>query len=410
MKWAVFFRKVVAALNARNNKMNAVILDINLLPGELEAMGLSGQDIAELSKNILSRAVKLCSITPFTKTIIENLVAAGNGKAVFLPAGENSANLVDAVVVASDQELAAVGKQLEALEGNPAELGRLLNRALKWSQASPDGSLRLGAHTLPLGQRTLIMGILNVTPDSFSDGGRFNRLEKALEQAYRMADEGADIIDIGGESTRPGSVPVPADEELNRVMPVIEALKKEHSFTLPLSIDTYKAAVAEKALEAGVEMINDVWGLKKDRDIGKVAARHRVPLCLMHNRRSTEYTDLIPDIISEMVESLELAHSAGVEDRQIIIDPGIGFGKDLKQNLEVMRHLREFCSLGYPLLLGTSRKSMIGKTLELPADDRIEGTAATVAYGISAGADIIRVHDVLQMRRVAVMTDAMVRR
>ncbi len=390
--------------------MKAVIMDIDLLTGELEAMGLSRHDIAELSKNLLSRAVKICSIPLYTKNMIENLVAAGNGRVIFLPARENPISLFDLIIVASEQELATVGKQLETLEGNPAELGRLLKRALKWSLASPACGLRLGAHTLPLGKRTLIMGILNVTPDSFSDGGRFDRLEKALEQAYRMADEGADIIDIGGESTRPGSVPISADEELNRVMPVIKALKVEHSFTLPLSIDTYKAAVAEKALEAGVEMINDVWGLKEDRDIGKVAARHRVPLCLMHNRRSTEYTDLIPDIISEMGESLELARSAGIDDRQLIIDPGIGFGKDLKQNLEVMRHLREFSNLGYPLLLGTSRKSMIGKTLDLPADDRIEGTAATVAYGISAGAEIIRVHDVLQMRRVAVMADAMVRR
>jgi len=270
--------------------------------------------------------------------------------------------------------------------------------------------LHLGSHTLPLGQRTIIMGILNVTPDSFSDGGRFNQVEKALKQAYKMAEEGADIIDIGGESTRPGSVRITAEEELNRIMPVIKALKNDPSFKHPLSVDTYKGEIAEKVLAEGVEMLNDVWGLKEDYKLGEAAASYGVPLCLMHNRDNTDYRDLIPDVISELKESINLAHKAGVKDRQIIIDPGIGFGKDLQQNLDVMYHLGEFTRLGYPLLLGTSRKSMIGKTLDLPADERIEGTAATIAYGISAGADIVRVHDVKEMRRVAVMTDAMVRR
>jgi len=270
--------------------------------------------------------------------------------------------------------------------------------------------LRLREHQLPLGKRTIIMGILNVTPDSFSDGGRFHHLEDALEQAYTMAEQGADIIDIGGESTRPGSKRITVEEELKRAMPIIEVLKKEHAFKLPLSIDTYKSVIAEQALEAGVEMINDVWGLKEDHELGRVAARYKVPICLMHNRHSTDYNDLIPDIISELNDSINLAHQAGVEDNQIIIDPGIGFGKDLQQNLDVMFNLRRLTELGYPLLLGTSRKSMIGKTLNLPADQRLEGTAATIAYGISLGAEIIRIHDVREMRRVAIMTDAMVRR
>lgn len=270
--------------------------------------------------------------------------------------------------------------------------------------------LQLGDKIYRLDQRTLVMGILNVTPDSFSDGGRFNRVENAVEQAFKMAEDGADIIDIGGESVRPGFVPITAEEELNRVIPVIKSLKNDPAFKLPVSIDTYKAAVAEEALKLGVEMINDVYGLKADHRLGKVAARYNVPICLMHNRDSTDYNDLIPDILAELGESTRIAHQANVKDEQIIIDPGIGFGKDLQQNLDVMYHLREFHSLGYPILLGTSRKSMIGKTLNLPLDERVEGTAATVAYGISAGADLVRVHDVLQMRRVADMTDAMVRR
>ena len=271
-------------------------------------------------------------------------------------------------------------------------------------------NLELGGIKLPLGERTLIMGILNVTPDSFSDGGKFDQVEKALEHAYQMASEGADIIDIGGESTRPGHTPISAEEELSRVMPVIEELKKDQSFKLPLSIDTYKPEVASKALAAGVKMLNDVWGLKKDKGLGKLAAEYKVPICLMHNRSSTDYNDLIPDINSELEESIKLAHQAGIKDSQIIIDPGIGFGKTYEQNLEVMRSLKDICALGHPLLLGTSRKSIIAKTLDLPADDRVEGTAATQVLGIAAGADIIRVHEVKEMKRVAMMTDAIVRR
>lgn len=270
--------------------------------------------------------------------------------------------------------------------------------------------LRLGNYTYTLGKKTLVMGILNVTPDSFSDGGRFNTLENALQQAVKMAEGGADIIDIGGESTRPGHRPVPVEEELERIVPVINALKEGSYCSLPLSIDTYKSEVAEVALKAGVEMLNDVWGFKADPEMGQIAKKYGVPVCLMHNRNSTDYKNLIPDIIDELMQSVDLARKAGVNDENIIIDPGIGFGKTLDQSLEVMHHLHKFTSLGFPLLLGTSRKSLIGKTLDLPPDDRVEGTAATVAYGISAGAAIIRVHDVLQMRRVADMTDAMVRR
>ncbi|MDW7738582.1 MAG: dihydropteroate synthase [Bacillota bacterium] len=270
--------------------------------------------------------------------------------------------------------------------------------------------IKLGKQLLPIGKRTLVMGILNVTPDSFSDGGQFSAIDEAIKQAYKMALEGADLIDIGGESTRPGSEQVSAEEELRRIMPVIIALKRDKDFILPISVDTYKAAVAEKALSAGVDMINDVWGLKADSELGKVTAHYDVPICLMHNRNDTNYNDLIFDILTELTDSIEIALEAGVRDENIIIDPGIGFGKDLQQNLEVMHNLGDFCKLGYPLLLGTSRKSMIGKTLNLPVDDRLEGTAATVALGISAGADIVRVHDVKQMRRVAVMADAIIRR
>lgn len=269
-------------------------------------------------------------------------------------------------------------------------------------------SLQLGPYTLPLGERTLIMGILNVTPDSFSDGGRFHRFDRAIAQALRMAEEGADIIDVGGESTRPGYMRVTIEEELDRVIPIIQTLKKE--IDLPLSIDTYKAEIATAALREGAHMVNDIWGLKADRKMAGVVAAAGVPVCLMHNRREPAYRDFIPDIISDLQESVDLAIAAGVNDNNIIIDPGIGFGKNLDHNLEAMHHLHKLIAMGYPVLLGTSRKSMIGKTLNLPVEDRLEGTAATIAYGITVGVDIIRVHDVKEMRRVAIMTDAIVRR
>lgn len=267
--------------------------------------------------------------------------------------------------------------------------------------------LKLGKHTLPLRERTLIMGILNVTPDSFSDGGAFYRKEKALEQAERMLKEGADIIDVGGESTRPGHSSISAREEIARIMPVLEALAGK--LDAPLSVDTSKAEVAAAALKAGAHMINDIWRLTRDPAMAEVAARFQVPVCLMHNREQARYRDLLQDILADLQESIHLALKAGVKEENIIIDPGIGFAKNPAQNLEVMRRLEEMKTLGYPLLLGTSRKSMIGKVLDLPTDQRVEGTAATVAFGIIKGADIVRVHDVLPMARVAKMTDAMLK-
>lgn len=268
-------------------------------------------------------------------------------------------------------------------------------------------TLRLGKYTLPLKKRTLIMGILNVTPDSFSDGGRFNSPDKAVEQAMRMLREGADIIDVGGESTRPGHVPIPAEEEMERIIPVVEALARR--LDAPLSVDTYKAVVAEEALKAGAHMVNDIWRLVGDPGMAAVAARFGVPVCLMHNRRINQYDDLMGDILTDLRESITIALEAGIRHENILVDPGIGFAKGPAQNLDVMAHLEELKILGYPILLGTSRKSMIGKVLDVSMEERVEGTAATVAFGIVRGADIVRVHDVLYMTRVARMTDAMLK-
>ncbi len=270
------------------------------------------------------------------------------------------------------------------------------------------GDTNCGGRVFRWGERTYVMGILNVTPDSFSGDGVGNDVDAALAQARRLVEEGADIIDIGGESTRPDSSPLSADEELRRVLPIIERLSRE--VDVPISIDTYKAEVARHALAAGADMINDVWGLRRDPALAQLAAAHNVPLVITANQRDMEYDDIMQAVVDSLVSGVNIALSAGVAWENIIIDPGIGFGKTLEGNLEVLRRLSELKSIGRPVLLGTSRKSMIGTVLDLPPDQRLEGTAATVAIGIANGADIIRVHDVLQMKRVAKMADAVVRK
>ncbi|WP_370632790.1 dihydropteroate synthase [Halobacillus sp. Nhm2S1] len=249
------------------------------------------------------------------------------------------------------------------------------------------------------------MGILNITPDSFSDGGLYYNLDHAVKQAKMMEQEGAHIIDIGGESTRPGHQPVTAEEELARVIPAIQAVKK--AIHLPVSIDTYKADVAEEAIVAGASIINDVWGAIKEPAIAEVAARYDVPIILTHNRSDRNYESLLEDMKRDLRKSIKIARDAGVKDENIILDPGIGFAKTQAQNLEVMRNLTALKELGYPVLLGTSRKSFIGTALDLPKDERMEGTGATVCYGVAQGVDIVRVHDVKPIVRMTKMMDAM---
>ncbi|MCX6012427.1 MAG: dihydropteroate synthase [Chloroflexi bacterium] len=269
------------------------------------------------------------------------------------------------------------------------------------------GVLKLGNSVFRWGEKTYIMGIVNVTPDSFSGDGLGNDIDAAVEQAKMFVLAGADIIDIGGESTRPGSKPVTIEEEINRVIPVIKKLTQE--IAVPISIDTYHAKVAEKAVAAGAVVLNDVWGLKKDARIARVAAKHDLALILTQNQRESTYTNFFPELIDSLKQSIHLALEYGVKLDSIIIDPGIGFGKTVDQNLEILRRLAELKVLGRPILLGTSRKSFIGAVLDLPADERVEGTAATVAIGIANGADIVRVHDVEHMAKVAKMSDAIVR-
>lgn len=269
------------------------------------------------------------------------------------------------------------------------------------------GVTHCGDKAFRWGERTYVMGIVNVTPDSFSGDGLGYDVDAALSQAKRFVEEGADIIDVGGESTRPGHTPISVQEELRRVIPVLEALSS--CIKVPLSIDTFKARVARRAISAGASMVNDQWGLKHDPSLAEVAAEHGVPLVLMHNQKGTSYKDLIPDIIESLRNSIALAVEKGVPQDRIIVDPGIGFGKTWEHSLEVLSRLGELKALGRPILVGTSRKSVIGKVLDLPADQRAGGTAATVSIAIANGADMVRVHDVKEMVQVSRMADAIVR-
>lgn len=254
---------------------------------------------------------------------------------------------------------------------------------------------------------TYLMGILNVTPDSFSDGGKFAEIDSALVHAQEMVRDGADILDVGGESTRPGHVQISDEEEIARVVPVIERIKE--NFDIPISIDTYKEKVAKAAIRAGADLVNDIWGLKYDKKMAGLIAESNVACCLMHNRTDAVYQDFLPDFLEDMRECIRIAKNAGIADEKIILDPGVGFGKNYEMNLEIIRQVDRMHELGYPVLLGTSRKSVIGLTLDLPSDQREEGTLATTVYGMIKGCAFVRVHDVKMNRRAIQMTEAIMR-
>ncbi|WP_438314147.1 dihydropteroate synthase [Sporosarcina sp. FA9] len=265
---------------------------------------------------------------------------------------------------------------------------------------------QFGKTSMDFRKETVIMGILNVTPDSFSDGGKYARIEMALQHAREMIRDGAKIIDVGGESTRPGHTPVSIEEELERIVPIIEALTKD--LGCAVSIDTYKSDVAEAAIKAGAHIINDVWGAKRDPEISYIAAKYNVPIILMHNREKAVYEgSFMNEVLKDLTESIDTAKKAGVSNDNIWLDPGVGFAKNTKQNIQVMQGLGEISQLGYPVLLGTSRKSVIGNVLGLPVNERLEGTGATVCYGIEHGSHIMRVHDVKEIVRISKMMDVL---
>lgn len=268
--------------------------------------------------------------------------------------------------------------------------------------------MRIGTHEFDVENQTYIMGILNVTPDSFSDGGKYHGVDAALKRAEQMKSEGAAILDIGGESTRPGYTPVSEEEEMERILPVVEAVKKR--LDIPVSVDTYKGVVAEAAILAGADLINDIWGLKADAKMAEIVAKHKVACCLMHNRSNPTYKELVQEILMDLNESVAIAERAGISKEKIILDPGVGFAKDYEQNLEVLGNLNQIKTLGYPVLLGASRKSVIGLTLDLPSEERLEGTLATTVAAVQQGCAFVRVHDVKENYRALQMAKAIYRR
>lgn len=264
--------------------------------------------------------------------------------------------------------------------------------------------MKIGSREFETKNKTYVMGILNVTPDSFSDGGCFNKTDEALRHVEQMIAEGMDILDIGGESTRPGYTLISDEEEISRVIPVIKQIKSR--FDIPVSLDTYKSKVAQAGIDAGVDLINDIWGLKYDNEIANVIAKSGLPCCLMHNRKEPNYTSFMQDVAADLADTIHLAEKAGIEEDKIILDPGVGFGKTYENNLEIINCLEELHMFGYPLLLGTSRKSVIGLALNLPASERIEGTIVTTVYGVIKGASFVRVHDVKENMRAIRMAEA----
>lgn len=267
--------------------------------------------------------------------------------------------------------------------------------------------MRIGTKEFDTEKHCYVMGILNVTPDSFSDGGKFDSLSAALFHAEEMVRQGAAILDVGGESTRPGHIQITEEEEIERVTPVIEQLKKR--FDVPISIDTYKSKVAEAALRAGADLVNDIWGLKYDEKMAEVIARYQAACCLMQNRTTAVYDHYVEDLLEDLRESVRLAKTAGISEDRIMLDPGVGFGKTYEMNLEIIRVVGRLRELGYPILLGTSRKSVIGLTLDLPVEQREEGTLVTTVLGVEQGCSFVRVHDVEANVRAIRMTEAILR-
>ncbi|MGN0292205.1 MAG: dihydropteroate synthase [Lachnospiraceae bacterium] len=266
----------------------------------------------------------------------------------------------------------------------------------------------IGNREFDVANHTYVMGILNVTPDSFSDGGKYNHLDEALFRVEQMVQEGADIIDVGGESTRPGYVMIPDEEEIERTVPVIEAIKSR--FDIPVSIDTYKSEVAKANVKAGADLVNDIWGLKYDEKMAPFIAKEKIPCCLMHNRKVADYKNFMAEMKEDLKETIKIAKDAGIKKKRIILDPGVGFGKTYDNNLEAIRYLNELCEMGFPVLLATSRKSVIGLSLDLPVEERVEGTLATTVMGVMNGAAFVRVHDIKENKRAIMMTEAVLGR
>lgn len=375
----------------------------------IAAVGADAAGCGWMAPKAVHRLVMLDGVQPKQANIIKQEMLGKGGEAAV------ARGVVDHSMAETKVLLMGTLKQYEyflaKLACQPfglANLAQRIREALDRQEGFSPYDLDCRGKTVRLGDKTLVMGILNVTPDSFSDKGKYFDPELALERAGQLVADGADIIDLGGESTRPGYTPVEEEEELARVIPVLKRLVQE--IPVPVSIDTTKTVVARQALETGVHIINDQLPLRENPELADLAAEYGAPLVLMHNQKSTVYRDLIGDMVEYFRESISMAQQAGLPRGKVIIDPGLGFGKTVEQNLEALKRLKELRCLGLPVLIGPSRKSTIGKVLNLPVGERVEGTAAAVAVGIANGANIVRVHDVKEMVRVAKMTDAIIGR
>jgi dihydropteroate synthase len=374
----------------------------------LTQIGSDPGGIAHMAGKAIGRGIKLEQVPLWVAHILkQEMLSVGGDAAVHRNVIINKIEATDVLLLGTVRQLGDLANKVLAQPFGLKKIGHDLKQLLADLEPSKTRILKCRGMELKLGERTMVMGILNVTPDSFSDGGRFFDINDAITQAKRMVEEGVDILDIGAESTRPQHEVVSAEDEWRRLEPVLKSLLEHVS--IPISIDTCKASVAAKALEAGAHIINDIWGLQKDPDMARVVGEYQAPVIVMHNQQGTTYHHLIGDMLSFLRTSIELAETHGLSGDQIMVDPGVGFGKTMEQNLEVMARLAEFRTLGHPVLLGTSRKSMIGKTLNLPVDERLEGTLATSILGVVAGVDIIRVHDVQANCRAVQMADAIVR-
>ena len=377
---------------------------------QMKKMGVDPTGVRLMEGKTLHFNLKVEGIEPRTANLLkQEMLALGGDVAVDGRGLDCSTEKTDALLMGTQKHFEKLILKLEQYPTlNP--LGQSVKQTLK-NISKTQYAIRCRKRTLTLGKRTLLMGVLNVTPDSFSDGGLFFDKEKAISHGLRLVEEGADIIDIGGESTKPGSKPLELEEELRRVIPVIKSISAE--VDVPISIDTYKSTVAQKAIEAGAEIINDISGLNFDPSLAKVASKEDTPLVLMHIRGTPEtmqknvhYDSLFSEILQYLKDSIQRAESAGLDPRQIIVDPGIGFGKTVEDNLLIIKNLHEFRILGKPILLGTSRKSFIGKILNAEVGDRMEGTLSSITAGVLNGANIIRCHDALQAKRAIAVADA----
>ncbi len=397
-----------------SNARVVMIDNLSRAKEELKRIGVDSYGLRLMALKALSFAVKLEKIRPQAANILkQEALSLGAEAAISREVIDLKRKRTDILLLGTEKQYRLLVEKLKRQPFGLAEIAEEMKNLLtdfkrkRWE-------IECAKYTLRLGGRTLIMGILNVTPDSFADGGRYNRIDSALQKAERMAEEGADIIDVGGESTRPGARLVPLKEETRRTIPVIKELVRK--INLPISIDTYKSRVAREALDSGASLVNDTSALRMDKKMVGVVSRYKAPLVLMHMQgrprnmqKNPRYGDVVGEIISFLRKRIAFAKEEGIDEEGIIIDPGIGFGKKTEHSLEIFNRLSEFKSLGRPILVGPSRKSVIGNVLNLPVEERLEGTAATVAASILNGADIIRVHDVKEMKRVVNMTDAILR-